>query len=275
MDKTGQSHLADLTELTRVLEDGEERQRTERSALHYEALRIERIDFWHQQTETVPEQAKSFDYAVEDFSVRQDDKRKATLIDIQTGHQPLTGFAIKTATLNFSREAEVQIPLPHGIDSRWQTIGSATLEALNFQDISHEQSRIGFPEQRRANYRIVIHDQDSPPLEITGVNGVGNGYRLLFIGEPGNRYRLYYGNVKAESARYDTAPIRELLRRGYPGIAAELDEEVAIEAVEQPPEVSELLNSRWFLTGAIVIMLAVLAWSLYRVGKRVGELPKS
>lgn len=276
VDKAAQTHLANLTELTRLLEDGEERQRSERRGLHYEALRIERIDFWHKQTETVPEEAKSFDYAVENFTVRQDDELKTTLIDIQTRRQPLTGFAVKTGTLNFSRNAEVQIPLQHGIESRWQTIGNATLEALNFQDISHEQSRIGFSEQRRANYRIVIHDQDSPPLHITGVNGVGNGYRLLFLSEPGNRYRLYYGNDKAESARYDTASIRELLRRGYPGIEAGLDaEEVASEAIERPPDMSELLNSRWFLAGAIVIMLAVLAWSLYRVGKRVGELPKS
>ena len=275
VDKAAQTHLAKLTELTRLLEGDQERQRSERRSLHYEALRIERIDFWHKQTETVPEDAKSFDYAVEDFTVRQDDELKATVIDIQTRRQPLTAFAVKTDTLNFSRKSEVQIPLQHGIESRRQTIGSATLEALNFQDISHEQNRIGFSEHRRANYRIVIHNQDSPPLDITGVNGVGNGYRLLFLSEPGNRYRLYYGNDKVESARYDTAPIRELLRRGYPSIAAELDAEVASEAIGLPPDMSELMNSRWFLIGAIVIMLAVLAWSLYRVGKQVVELPKS
>ncbi|WP_404359261.1 hypothetical protein [Methylotuvimicrobium sp. KM1] len=275
VDKAAQTHLANLTELTRLLEDGEELQRSERRGLHYEALRIERIDFWHKQSETVPEEAKSFDYAVEDFAVSQDDELKTTVIDIKTQRQPLTGFVVKTGTLNFSRNAEVQILLQHGIESRWQTIGSATLEALNFQDISHEQSRIGFSEQRRPNYRIVIYNQDSPPLDIIGVNGVGNGYRLLFLSEPGNRYRLYYGNDKAESARYDTAPILELLRRGYPSIAAELDAEVASEAIDLPPDMSELLNSRWFLVGAIGIMLVVLAWSLYRVGKRVGELPKS
>jgi hypothetical protein len=144
---------------------------------------------------------------------------------------------------------------------------------LHFQDINHEQSTVSFPEQRQPHYRIVIHDQDNPPLEIASVSGVGNGYQLLFLPQPGKSYQLHYGSDKAEPPRYDTAPIQELLRRGYQSTAAALGPEAAL-SVEDMLDFSNWLNSKLFLGVAIGLMVLVLAWSLYRVSKRLGELPE-
>ncbi len=271
--KASQTRTAELLELTRTLRGAEEQQRSEKVDLYNEPLHIERIDFWHNQSETLPEAEQQFDYPVAAFKISRDTEHKTSLIDIDTQRQPLTGFKLQTVTANFNRTAEVQILLQHGIETRMQSIGSATLEALHFQDINHEQSTVSFPEQRQPHYRIVIHDQDNPPLEIASVSGVGNGYQLLFLPQAGKSYQLHYGSDKADPPRYDTAPIQELLRRGYQSTAAALGPEATL-SVEDMLDFSNWLNSRLFLGVAIGLMVLVLAWSLYRVGKRLGELPE-
>jgi len=272
--KASQTRTAELLELTRTLRGGEEQQRSEKVDLHNEPLHIERIEFWHNQSDTLPESEQQFDYPVAAFKISQDTEHKTSLIDIDAKNQPLTGFTLKTATPNFSRNAEVQIPLQHGIQNRMQTIGNATLEALHFQDINREQTCISFPEQRQQHYRIVIHNQDNPPLEISNVIGTGHGYQLLFLPQPGNSYQLQYGVKKAEPPRYDTAPIQELLRRGYQSTAAGLAPETATSPIEDEFDLVKLLNSKLFLSVVIGLMVAVLGWSLYGAGKKVEKLPK-
>lgn len=272
--KASQTRATKLLELTRTLRGAEEQQRSEKLDLHNEPLHIERIDFWHNQSETLPETTQQFDYPVAAFKISQDAEQKTSLIDIDSQRQPLTGFKLQTRTANFRRNAEVQIPEQHGIETRMLTVGNATLEALHFQDINREQTSIGFPEHRQQHYRIVIHNQDNPPLEITSIIGVGNGYQLVFLPQPGKSYQLRYGADKAEPPRYETAPILELLRRGYHSTAASLGPETAATRVEDKLDFGKLLNSKLFLGTAIGLMVLVLGWSLYRVGKRVGELPR-
>jgi len=272
--KAGQTRTDELLELTRTLRGGEELQRNETSRVRNEPLHIERIAFWHEESVTLPESERPFDYSVSAFKITQDVEHKTSLIDIDTARQPLTGFRLQSKTANFSRHAVVQIPRQKAGASPLQSIADATVEALHFNGINREQNTVTFPEQRQSRYRIVIDNQDNPPLEIDAVSAIGHGYQLLFLPQAGNHYRLQYGVDKAAAPHYDTAAIRELLRLGYAGTAAVLGPEVAIEALADKPDIGKLLDSRLLLGIAITLMVVVLAWSLYRLGKRVGELPK-
>jgi len=272
--QAAQAKIGKLLELTRTIRGDEKPQLSEKLELLNEPLHIDRIEFWHNQTETLQETEQPFDYPVVAFNISQDAEHKTSLIDIDTQNQPLTGFTLKTATANFSRNADVQIPEQYRGKIRMQTIGTGTLEALHFQDINREQTLISFSEQRQPHYRIVIHNQDNPPLEISSVIGTGHGYQLLFLPQPGKNYQLQYGSDKAEPPRYDTAPIQELLRRGYQSTAASLSPETANAPIEDKFDFVKLMNSKLFLGMTIGLMVVVLGWSLYRVGKRVGDLPK-
>ncbi|CAD6880221.1 hypothetical protein [Methylomonas albis] len=272
--KASQTRVAELLELTRTVRGGEELQRQETTQLSTEALHVERIELWHNVGETVADADQPFDYPVS-FKIKRDAEQKATVIDVDTLRQPLNGFKLQIMTPNFSRQAEVQIPLTQGLETQMQTIGSGTLEALHYQDINREQTSIGFPEQRQARYRIVIHDQDNPELQVNTVAGSGPGYQLLFLPQTGLSYQLKYGTETAAAPRYDTAPIQELLRRGYRSNSAGLGPETEISAAVNHFNFGQLLNSRWFLGIAIVLMVIALAWSLFRVGKRVANLSDS
>ena len=178
--KASQTRTEEVLELTRTLHGAEELQRNEKTELHNEPLHIERIDFWHKQSETLPEAEQSFEYPVAGFKVSLDAEHKTTLIDIETQRQPITGLTLKTATPNFSRLAEVQIPLQQGLETRMLTLGHATLEAMHFQDINREQTGVTFPEQRQPKYQIIIHNQDNPPLAIDAASRPGLPIALRF-----------------------------------------------------------------------------------------------
>lgn len=273
--KANQTRVAELLELTRTLRGNEEVQREESTQLQTEALHVERIDLWHLNSETLAADYQAFDYPVSSFKISQDAEHKTSVVDIETLRQPLTGFNLQIMTPNFSRGAEVQIPMQQGITTQMQTIGSATLEALHYQDINRDQTGISFPEQRQAHYRILIRNQDNPILHINTITGSGLGYQLLFLPQAGVSYRLQYGTDHVEAPRYDVAPIQELLRRGYQSTLAGLGPETALAPEEEKFDFAKLLNSHLFLGLAIGLMVLVLAWSLFKVGKRLGDMPDS
>ncbi|MDD5275165.1 MAG: DUF3999 family protein [Methylovulum sp.] len=275
--KAGQNRTDDLLELTRTLHGDEELQGSETS----HPLHIDRIDFWHKQTVVLPESERQFEHPVGAFKVTQNAEHKTSLIDIYTARQPLTGFKLQSKTANFSRHAKVWIEQQDGNGSRLQPITDTTLDALHFNGINREQTTVTFPEQRQSRYRIIIDNQDSPPLEISAINGIGTGYQLLFLPQAGKEYRLHYGVANASAPHYDTAAILELLRLGYVGTAATLGPEIVVTPVADKQNIGLLLDNPKLLKriitltlrGAIVLTLfSVLAWSLYRIGKRVGEM---
>lgn len=269
--QASQTHAAEVLELTRTLRGKQELQRNESVDIKTQPLHIDRIDFWHTVVETLPDELRSVDYAVGAFKVSQDAEHKTSLIDIDTRRQPLTGLMLHADSANFSRHAELQIPRQPGRDSPLLTLASATLDALHYQDINRESTRIDFPEQRQSRYRIVVHNQDNPALGINSITATGPGYQLLFLPQPGASYRLQYGWEKAVLPRYDTAPIQQLLKHGYQTRNASLGPVIAVTAVDAGFDFGALLNSKPFLGAVIALMVMVLAWSLFRVGKRVSD----
>lgn len=268
--KAVDTQVAELLEMTRSLQQGRELQRDEKIDMRSKPLHSERIELWHNQTETVAENERRFDYPVADFEVSRDADKQITQIEINAQFLPLHGLELNFATANFSRYAEVQVPFKQGIETRISTIASGKLEALHFKDFAREQTTLHFPEQRRQTYRVVIHDQDNPPLQFDGVTGIGPGYQMLFLPQPGQTYQLRYGAETAEMPHYDIAAIQELLRRGYQSLPAGLGPETAIAAEQAGFDLARLLDSDAFLAVVMTLMVMVLGWSLYRVGKRVG-----
>jgi len=142
---------------------------------------------------------------------------------------------------------------------------------LNFRDVSREQTTIPFTEQRHTAYRIVINNQDNPPLPITGIRATGNEYALKFLPVKGAAYRVYYGSEHAAPPHYEVAPVLELLRQGFHAtdVALGPQSESAAMKVNAGYDWVALLNSQFFLGLAITLMVPALAWALFRAAKRI------
>ena len=63
------------------------------------------------------------------------------------------------------------------------------------------------------------------------------------------------------------------LNRGYQPVSVKLGPEVPNPGYRGPSGLTAFLNSPFFLDLAIVVMVLVLAWALFRAGKSIKKLP--
>jgi hypothetical protein len=266
---------SELLALTRRLQGAEETERVERVTIDRRPFRIERIDFWREAEQERATGDEKTQYPVTQFDVEQDPQQQQTIITVDTRREPMTSLQLETQVRNFSRHAVVEVEETRGVKSNWRKIGEGTLSRIDFKNLKREQLSISFPESRKEQYRIVIDNRDSPALDVTGIQGEGNVYRLVFLATPERNYQLVYGAADAEPAVYDTAAVQELLREGFQPAQAELGEQRADPAAGRPAAFkwSELLNDSRLLVGVIALLVIVLGWGLYHAVKRMDNLP--
>jgi hypothetical protein len=224
------------------------------------------------EQESAP-QPRTVSYPVESFQVEEDAKDKVTRMAIRTRREPLTGFILETPNRNFSRAVRVRVPVTRGVQTEWVDIGHGTIHRFQFRAFRREELAIHFPEQREARYQILIENADNPPLEITAVKAEGNQYRMVFLASAGRRYRIEYGSDTAEPPRYDTADVLASLGPGFQPVEARLGAQVVNPQYREVRRPGAWLNNAVVLTLAIVLMVVVLAWVLFRAGQRIKQLP--
>jgi len=265
-----------FTELTRRLRGTEEQERIERTTVTRRPFRIERIELWREEKVTETRSERQADWPAVEFRVEEDAKQKATVLHVRTRREPLAALSLVTSSRNFSRAAVVEVPVVRGVQTDWVAVGHATVMRLDFRGLKREQLKVAFPLQRQAEYRLVIRNGDSPPLEITGVTGVGPVYRTVFLAQPDRTYRVCYGAEEAESPRYDTAAVAAALGARHRPADDALGPQAASAGVAASDELTlrRLLNNPIFLGVGIALMVVVLGWGLYRAGRRIEELPK-
>ncbi|MGW8257717.1 MAG: DUF3999 family protein [Thermoguttaceae bacterium] len=268
--------------LKRIMRGDVEQERLELTEFRNRALRINRIDMVYYVANERVEREKKTDYPIVKFQCKQDAKEKRTIITVATLREPLTSFTLETPGKNFIRRASVETPLTvrsssglQGHETEWREIGSATLSKLDFRGFHREQLKIEFPEHREAKYRIVVHNQDNPPLDISAVKAEGNVYHALFLAQQGKSYCVFYGSDTAKSPQYEAAAVLAALGKGVQTIDAQLGAQIDnAKFAEESHWLAKLLNNWFFLGTAIAIMTVALGWGLYSAGRRLDQLPK-
>jgi hypothetical protein len=265
---------SELLALTRRLHGAGEVEQTEKVTVDRRPFRIERIDFWreeHQERVTGDEKVK---YPVAAHRVEDDREKHRTIVHVDMRRQPLTSLELETPDRNFSRHAVVEVEKVQGVKRSWQKIGEGTLSRVDFKNLKREELAIKFPEARQAQYRIVIDNRDSPPLEVAGVKAEGIVFELVYLARAGRRDRMLYGSADAERATYDTAAVQELLGKGFQPSPAELGPELPGQGTGAAAfHWSRVLNNPLLLGGIITLLVVVLGWGLYRAVKRMDNLP--
>ena len=263
-----------LTKLTRRISDGREIERTEATTVRRRPFRMDRIQFWSEQGVKQYQGDRKSEYPIVEFERIDDGKEKQTLITLSTQREPLTSFTLETTSRNFSRQAVVEVHVERGVRTDWKEIGRATLSLIDIGAFNREDLKITFPERRHQQYRIVIDNQDNPPLEITNVKAEGNVYRMVFFPPETETHRVYYGSETAQRPNYDTAAVLAQPRKDYLASEVQLGTEIANPAFGKPPGLAfrRLLGNPAFLGAAICIVVAVLTWILFRAGRQIDQI---
>ena len=179
-------------------------------------------------------------------------------VDLGTPGLPSHRLTISVPDVNFWREVTLQTSTDR---ENWSTImRGAKIYASEF---TGESLTITYPETTSRYLRLVIHDEDSPPLTVQEVEVWGSWRRLVFVADPQQSYKLYYGNADARRPIYD-------IERVFPYLATEELPEAELRAqttnlyfVEKKPPVSERFP--WLLPTVMAVAAVLLALLLFRV----------
>jgi hypothetical protein len=270
------SKQSPLVQWTRKYRGGSETERIEQTVLERRPFRIDRIDVWHEVSQNVSESARTVAYPVAKFRTEEDAAAKTTIVHVQTRCEPLTEFTLETTSRNFSRSATVQAPVVHGIQKEWVSVAQGQVALLAIGDYRKETLGISLPEHRQHEYRIVIRNEDNPPLTITGVKARGNVYRVVFLAGENTAYCLCYGSEQVEPPAYDSVAVLAPLRQGHVTNEARLGQETRNAAPSGTFQFTlrGVLNNPAVLGGLIVLLVAGLGWALFHAVRRINKLPK-
>ena len=162
-------------------------------------FRIDSVTFRDTEQVAVADALRTERVAAPAPTVTEDKPRKRTVLTVATGNRPLTGIAFNPGQQNFARSVELERAAPEG----WRVFASGTLTRSRLPGVPPvDQLDVHVPETRTEQIRVQVQDDDNPPLTFgtDSVTLVRLVYRVLFIAEQGERYRLAYGNPDATSA---------------------------------------------------------------------------
>jgi len=261
-----------LLELTRELVGEEETSRSEQVTVDRRPLKIDQVRLWHEVEQLQVMQTDRIAYPLAEMSIDRDEQHGQTLVTVHSRREPLTRLTLLTPSRNFSRRVNVEVPHVQGVRTVWQPIGSGVISNLNFKALQRQQLTINFPENRHRQYRLVIEDRDSPPLEIAEVRAEGSVKELVFFAAPEQQVMLTFGGQSGQwkSPRFDTTAIAAALSEGYqpqPAVLAPVADH--LEGETPPLDLPALLNRPGVLIGIIALLMAVLGWFLYQAGRRL------
>jgi len=270
IDQVTEEKESTLVELERTFQHREEIQRTDRTSIEKRAFRINRIHLWTEEQQEIVKVDRRADYPVVSFESHIEAGEKTTVVLVKTHGEPLTELSIEATGQNFNRHAEVQVPVNDGAQKSWRSITDGVISQISFRDFKHTRATLTFPEQRSKEYRIIVQNQDNPPLHVSGVSARGNLYHLLFLAGAGEEYSLAYGNNAAMKPQYDAGAILGSLRSGYtPRVAA---------AGQPSLNKTHRMRGGWaFFNGTVFFGIVVgffiitLAAALFRAGKKINS----
>jgi hypothetical protein len=272
-DDVTQEQQSQLLQLSRNLQGDEETNRTERTVINRQPFRIDRIELWIDEIRKDVAADREEAYPVVIDGIEQDPENKQTFVIVKSRREPLTEIAIVTPARNFTRNARLEMPVERGDAKTWQHVGSTNFSRIDFRTLQRESLDLSFPETRASEYRLVIENHDSPPLEIDEVTARGHVYEAVFLANKGANYTLTYGSDLVPPPNYDTAAISASLGEGFTPLVATLGVETSSDLpVPTTPFITSLLRNTWLMTAVIGVLVLVLAAALYRATQHLDEM---
>ncbi len=257
-------------QISRTYEEGEQVRRIDNSTVTARPFRMDAVQLYAERQTESQRIEREIPVPLESWSVRDLPRKQQTVIAIATHNEPVTGFTLQIGDRNFTRRVSVEVPTGNGDSDTWRPIGSASISRIAFRSLLHEQLRVTFAERRSPRFRLVIDNQDNPPLDITGAEAFGPVWQTLYIAAPGQQARLYYGAAQSTAARYDTAAIERVLASDFDPVPFSLGKPADNPHYRQPGgSLTGLIGSRSFFIAAVVIMIAVMAAALIKATRRL------
>ena len=209
------------------------------------------------------------------LNISRDAGQRTTNVEVDLGTPGLPSYrlAIVVPDVNFYREVTLEASPDR---EKWTTITRRTdIYVFDTPKFVGKSLVITYPETTSRYLRLVIHDEDSPPLTIQEVNVWSLWRRLVFTADPQHSYKLYYGNAEAQRPSYD-------IERIFPYLATDILPEAKLSPQttnpyfeEEKPPVSERFP--WLFPTVVAVaavLVALLLFGVFRQARKVLTPPK-
>lgn len=214
--------------------------------------------------------AREVDWPATILGTSRDTSNRTTLVEVDLGTAGVPSYrlALEISEVNFYREVSLQASADR---ETWRTILSRfAIYAYDTPKFVGSNLVISYPETASRYLRLIIHDEDSPPLNIQDLDVWGLRHRLVFSADPGRSYQLYYGNLEARQPSYD-------IERVFPYLATEELPEAGLGAqavnpdfVEKKPPLSERFP--WLFPTVIAVAAIFIALILIGIVRQARKL---
>lgn len=188
--------------------DGQSSERAE--TMRQAPFQIGSIAFWQTAVDGTENEPVLQEWPPADVETTRYPAARTTEFLLATRRAPLTQVELESSVPNFNRLVTVQVP--NG--ERWRTVADGIISRISVPEFATNALVVRFPEQRPERLRVVVQHANERPVKFSGIRAFGPSYRLVWIAEPGIRYRLAYGADLVEADGGDVAPIQAALANG-------------------------------------------------------------
>ena len=191
------------------------------------------------------------------------------LLDGASSGFPANRIELEIPHRNFYRQASLEGSYD---SSTWDVVqpDEALYDIETPKFVGNDLS-IAFRESRYRYYRVTIQNEDNPPLAVEGARANGFLRKLLFSGEAGKSYRLYYGNPNAAAPSYELERIFPyLLTEDLPVV--KLGVHTQNPAFTVPAPASKPITERypWLLSTIVAIAALLIGMFLASLVRQLG-----
>ena len=172
---------------------------------------------------------------------------------------------LKTEDANFSRA----ITMEGRADGQagWQTLVNGRIARIRAGLIRQDNLVLSLPaEYRGRQFRLKVHNQDNPPLIISGLRARRNIYEVLFFPGPGAVYQVYFGGAEIPVPRYDVAAVLAAIPAGSGALWS-------VGTSQPNPEFKQQraapMSGKNLLMAALILMVCILAPLIVKLARKV------
>jgi hypothetical protein len=240
---------------------------TETARIRQEPFRVERMDVVVQREQAQAERPVLTRWAVPEVEVKHDVTARVTRVEFATRRQPVVALWLFPRDRNFIRRVTVSGADESGDAAVWEGLAQATVSRIETAG-QETRLRVDLGSARRfRHYRIMLDNQDNPPLEITEVQAETETWEALFFA-PGGPLRLFFGGPLEQAPQYDIGAVLA----ASPGVEPQgwtLAPAEKNPAYREPAPPKPARSGQPLLILAIVAMVGVLLVVIAKTAKQV------
>lgn len=160
---------------------------------------------------TIEEKTRGHERHPQFKSIEKTDKKITEMVaDLGVSGIPTDRMNIESKNVNFNRAILIYASNDENAKD-WDYLGQGYVFRYNTPKFTGENVTLSFPETTKRYLKLEINNKDDVPLSISGLSSFSVYREVIFQTNVSEKYRLFYGNAKADYPQYDLEKYFEYL----------------------------------------------------------------